>query len=310
VAVLEIGLGGRLDAVNIVDADVAVITAIDLDHQHWLGDTVEEIAPEKAAIARPGRPVILAERSYPSTLFEHPAEVGALPARGQSSGPGARRMASSDCAARRRDRAAHRAACPRVCAPATPPPRCRPRQLILGEAFDPQTSAEALRALSVPGRRQAVTVQGRQLLFDVAHNPAAMAALAGVPAGAADRRADNRRPGPDGGQGSRGHGGRCSPAALTAPGPGHSRYRSRREPERIWQALDEAGIACPQAEFTPAAVWAQLLSRTDAGDRIVVCGSFHSVAGIMQALDNQLASLPDCAGVRWITSSNNALSAR
>lgn len=60
--VLEVGLGGRLDAVNLVDADVAVITGIDLDHQDWLGDTRELIAVEKAGIRRPGRPLVLGER--------------------------------------------------------------------------------------------------------------------------------------------------------------------------------------------------------------------------------------------------------
>ena len=55
VLVLEVGLGGRLDAVNAVDADVAIITSVDLDHQQFLGDTREAIGAEKAAIARPGR---------------------------------------------------------------------------------------------------------------------------------------------------------------------------------------------------------------------------------------------------------------
>ena len=52
---LEVGLGGRLDAVNIIDADVAVVTAIGLDHQEWLGSDVETIAKEKCGIARSGK---------------------------------------------------------------------------------------------------------------------------------------------------------------------------------------------------------------------------------------------------------------
>ena len=59
VAVMEVGLGGRLDAVNILDADIAVITSISLDHTAWLGDTVEQIALEKAGIARKGKPCLL-----------------------------------------------------------------------------------------------------------------------------------------------------------------------------------------------------------------------------------------------------------
>ncbi|MEM8942583.1 MAG: Mur ligase family protein, partial [Pseudomonadota bacterium] len=77
VAILEVGLGGRLDAVNIADGDVSVITSISLDHQAWLGETVELIAPEKAAVARSGKPVVLAERAYPSTLHQTLEEIGA-----------------------------------------------------------------------------------------------------------------------------------------------------------------------------------------------------------------------------------------
>ena len=69
--VLEVGLGGRLDAVNIVDADVAVVTSIDLDHMDYLGPTREDIAREKAGIFRAGRPVVCAEPSPPETLFAH-----------------------------------------------------------------------------------------------------------------------------------------------------------------------------------------------------------------------------------------------
>jgi len=57
--VLEVGLGGRLDAVNIVDADVAVVTTIGLDHTEWLGSTLEQIAEEKAGVFRRGRPAVI-----------------------------------------------------------------------------------------------------------------------------------------------------------------------------------------------------------------------------------------------------------
>ncbi|MGB1092061.1 MAG: bifunctional folylpolyglutamate synthase/dihydrofolate synthase [Oceanobacter sp.] len=65
VCVLEIGLGGRLDAVNIVEADLCIVTSIALDHQAWLGDTVEKIAYEKCAIARAGVPLICGQPGAP-----------------------------------------------------------------------------------------------------------------------------------------------------------------------------------------------------------------------------------------------------
>ena len=70
VVVLEVGLGGRLDAVNIIDPDVALITSISVDHAEWLGDDRESIAIEKAGIIRAGRPVIFSGRDMPASLAQ------------------------------------------------------------------------------------------------------------------------------------------------------------------------------------------------------------------------------------------------
>jgi dihydrofolate synthase/folylpolyglutamate synthase len=77
VAILEVGLGGRLDAVNIVDADCAIVTSIDIDHADWLGETREAIGFEKAHIFRPGRPAICSDPSPPRSLVEHAEAIGA-----------------------------------------------------------------------------------------------------------------------------------------------------------------------------------------------------------------------------------------
>ena len=77
VAVLEIGLGGRLDAVNVVDHDCAVLVSVDMDHQEFLGDTREKIGWEKAHIARPNRPFILADPVPPATVLEVARAMGA-----------------------------------------------------------------------------------------------------------------------------------------------------------------------------------------------------------------------------------------
>jgi len=77
VAVLEVGLGGRLDAVNIIDADAAIVTTVDLDHQDWLGNDRESIGREKAGIFRRGRPAIVAESDPPQALLEHALQIGA-----------------------------------------------------------------------------------------------------------------------------------------------------------------------------------------------------------------------------------------
>jgi dihydrofolate synthase/folylpolyglutamate synthase len=75
--VLEVGLGGRLDAVNLIDADVALICSIALDHQDWLGDDLESIGREKAGIMRPGRPAVFSGRAMPASIREHAARIGA-----------------------------------------------------------------------------------------------------------------------------------------------------------------------------------------------------------------------------------------
>lgn len=83
-AILEVGLGGRLDAVNILDADVAVITTVDLDHQAYLGDDREAIGLEKAGILRPGKPCVLGEKDPPSSVLRHAYEQGVYCIRGFS----------------------------------------------------------------------------------------------------------------------------------------------------------------------------------------------------------------------------------
>ena len=77
VAILEVGLGGRLDAVNIIDADCAVITSIDLDHMAILGNDRERIGFEKAGIMRAGRPVIVSDPVPPQSVIDHAAAIGA-----------------------------------------------------------------------------------------------------------------------------------------------------------------------------------------------------------------------------------------
>jgi dihydrofolate synthase/folylpolyglutamate synthase len=74
VILLEVGLGGRLDAVNIIDADVALLTTVGLDHQQWLGETLDDIGFEKAGIMRAQRPVIIAERSTPESVLQYARE--------------------------------------------------------------------------------------------------------------------------------------------------------------------------------------------------------------------------------------------
>lgn len=76
-AVLEVGLGGRLDAVNLIDADAAIITTVGLDHQDWLGEDVEAIGFEKAGIARAFKPLVLGDIDPPASVLRHAYAIGA-----------------------------------------------------------------------------------------------------------------------------------------------------------------------------------------------------------------------------------------
>ena len=78
VLILEVGLGGRLDAVNLVEPDVAIVTTIDIDHVDWLGTTRDAIGREKAGIFRPGKPALCADPDPPLSLVAHARAVGAM----------------------------------------------------------------------------------------------------------------------------------------------------------------------------------------------------------------------------------------
>ncbi len=77
VAILEVGLGGRLDATNVIDADCAVITSIDIDHVEFLGPDRESIGREKAGIMRAGRPVVVSDPMAPQSVIDHAHAIGA-----------------------------------------------------------------------------------------------------------------------------------------------------------------------------------------------------------------------------------------
>ena len=79
VVILEVGMGGRLDATNALDTDCAMIVSIDLDHREWLGETRAVIGVEKAGIVRSGKPVVIGDRTVPHSVLAHAAAESAIP---------------------------------------------------------------------------------------------------------------------------------------------------------------------------------------------------------------------------------------
>lgn len=170
-AILEVGLGGRLDAVNIIDADLMVITPIALDHQAWLGDDREVIGAEKAGILRPGRPCVITDPLPPASVLERAAAIGAPALRlGETFEIGGDTYVGVQGAriSGLNNLEIHPGALAGALAAFEG----------LGIALDSGHTRQALSALSVPGRMQRVDFDRRRFLLDVAHNPHAAEALA------------------------------------------------------------------------------------------------------------------------------------
>src|SRR5918998_3877362 len=185
VAVVEVGLGGTWDATNVADAGVAVITPIDLDHTHLLGDSVTEIAREKAGIIKPGAHAILAGQPVEAAqvLLERCMEMGALPQReGIDFGVIDRQLAVGGQLVRLNGaegpvddiflplHGAHQAANAAQALAAV--------EAFLGlKALNPDVAREGFAAVNFPGRLEVVR-RSPTVVLDAAHNPHGAAATA------------------------------------------------------------------------------------------------------------------------------------
>ena len=179
VVLLEVGLGGRLDAMNIIDADVAVVTSIALDHQAWLGETRELIAAEKLAIARAHRPLIIGEEDSPAGFSQMIADTGAKPL--VSGRDFSVELHGDSFDARVQTAGGRSLLIPNISAQGLLPiNKTLAIQAILYAGFelDGQKVVSALNGVTLAGRQQQLEFKGVRVILDVAHNPAAAAALA------------------------------------------------------------------------------------------------------------------------------------
>ncbi|WP_293745771.1 bifunctional tetrahydrofolate synthase/dihydrofolate synthase [uncultured Paraglaciecola sp.] len=170
---LEVGLGGRLDSVNIVDPNIAVITSIDLDHQDWLGDTKELIAVEKAGIFRANIPAVIGEPNPPSTLVTAALDYKVKPV-----------WQGSDFEFQIDEKGFHWKGVvgryDNLPVPSIPAQNASTAlQVIemLGLQLDHQQMTQVFSQTSLPGRRQVIQTKPTVML-DVAHNPHATKLLA------------------------------------------------------------------------------------------------------------------------------------
>ena len=285
VAILEVGLGGRLDAVNIVDADCAIVTSIDLDHMDFLGPDRESIGFEKAGILRAGRPAVVSDPMPPQSVIDHARAIGAdlwrfghdfnVSGDKQQWGWSGRNRRYSGLAY-----PALRGANQLINAAGV---------LAALEALRQQLpiTAQAIRTgfamVELPGRFQIVPGQPA-LVLDVAHNAHAVAALAenldamgffptthAVFGLMADKDVD---------------------PIFARIGPLIDRWfftdlptpRAAKAADLLsrWQAQNTRNDAAGEVCATPMEALQAAIDRADPADRIVVFGSFFTVGGVLE----------------------------
>ncbi|MCE0825384.1 bifunctional tetrahydrofolate synthase/dihydrofolate synthase [Buttiauxella sp. A2-C2_NF] len=278
VVILEVGLGGRLDATNIVDADVAVVTSIALDHTDWLGPDRESIGREKAGVFRGGKPAVVGEPDMPQTIADVAAEKGAhLLRRGVDWSYSVEENSWSF-----KDGQGELSGLP---LPLVPQPNAATALAAL-RASELNVSDDAIiqgiKEATLPGRFQVIS-QAPLVILDVAHNPHAAAYLAG-------RLAELPKRG----------------RVLAVIGMLHDKdiagtlaclspqvdswYCAPLEGPRgasAEQLIEHLGQG--EVYDTVAEAWYAAMNAATENDTVLVCGSFHTVAHVMEALDAEKA---------------------
>ncbi|MEJ2685680.1 MAG: bifunctional tetrahydrofolate synthase/dihydrofolate synthase [Gammaproteobacteria bacterium] len=283
IAVLEVGLGGRLDAVNLWDADVAMVTGVDIDHVEWLGSDREAIGREKAGVFRPGHPAICAEREPPASLRAYAERIAA---RWMGVGEHFDFLAGEQgWTWWNRDTRWEQLPLPALAgdyqlANAAGAVAVT-RALGKGYTVSRDAVANGLRTAVLPARLQVVPGEVERVL-DVGHNPQAARALAGVLAqrpcqgrtlAVFGMLADKDVEGVVGAMGTLvDHwylGGLEGPRGLNV----------RTLQERAVAVL--SGTPC-HADASVAQAYRRACADAQAGDRVVVFGSFHTVAEVLE----------------------------
>ncbi len=286
IAILEVGLGGRLDAVNALDADLALVASIDLDHQHWLGDTREAIGLEKAGIFRPGRPAIMGDRDPPKAVLEYADTLGAQLWR---AGLDFECVRHDDDYWDYRGRCSTIAGLPRPSLPGQIQYDNAAACLAAVEAMQsamPVASgaiAAALQSVRLSGRLERAWIGAAEWIFDVAHNPAAAALLAQE---LTRRPAAGRTFAIVGFMADKDISGVLRPFVGLVDEWLTTQAETERaaQPQVLISALEALG--CGPARPVDNAALASVVAAAEVqpGDRVVVFGSFQIVGPVMAAL--------------------------
>ena len=284
VVILEVGLGGRLDSTNIIDADCAIITSIDLDHMELLGDNRESIGREKAGIMRTGKPVIVSDPMPPQSVLDRALEVGAdlwrvgrdFNVAGDSqqwgwAGRGRRYSGLAYPALRGANQLVNAAGVLAALA------ALRERLPVTAQAV-----RNGFAFVELPGRFQIIPGQPT-LVLDVAHNPHSVAALA------ANLDAMGYFPTTHAVFGAMADKDLASMLAKVGPIVDCWYFTDLALPRAArghalmaqWQAQNTRKDAVASAYADPVLALQAAIVAADPADRIVVFGSFHTVGGVL-----------------------------
>ncbi|WP_145525296.1 bifunctional tetrahydrofolate synthase/dihydrofolate synthase [Yersinia vastinensis] len=274
VVILEVGLGGRLDATNIVDSDVAAVTSIAIDHTDWLGFDRESIGREKAGVFRGGKPAIVGEPDMPQSIADVAATLGAKLYQRDKAWQFSQNNQnwSWQCD----DRQWQNLPLPNV-----PLANAATALAVLhysGLSLSEDAIRQGLLAASLPGRFQIVSEQPR-LILDVAHNPHAARYLT-------DRLAQLPKQGK-----VRAVIGMLSDKDIAGTLACLSEqvdewYCAPLEGPRGASAEQLAEHLAQSRQFSDVeTAWRQAMQDAGPRDVVIVCGSFHTVAHVMAALN-------------------------
>ncbi|MFZ3619893.1 bifunctional tetrahydrofolate synthase/dihydrofolate synthase [Leclercia barmai] len=274
VVILEVGLGGRLDATNIVDPDVAVVTSIALDHTDWLGPDRESIGREKAGIFRPGKPAIVGEPDMPHTIADVAQEKGALLKRRDVDWC----YSVTESNWRFEDAVG---ALENLPLPQVPQPNAATALVALrasGLAVSEQAMRDGIQNAILAGRFQIVSESPR-LILDVAHNPHAAAYLAGR---LKSLPKTGRVLAVIGMLHDKDIGGTlaCMESVVDswycAPLEGPRGATAEQLMEHLGEGKSFASVEL---------AWRAAMADASPEDTVLVCGSFHTVAHVMDVMD-------------------------
>tara|TARA_R110002167_G_scaffold22064_2_gene79289 strand:+ start:5003 stop:6274 length:1272 start_codon:yes stop_codon:yes gene_type:complete len=277
---LEVGLGGRLDAVNIIDPSISVITTVALDHQDWLGDDRESVGFEKAGILRTGIPLVYGEQDMPASVAARAVSLGCPLYRwGQDFGPesGIENWDWFGKTAQAQMLQYRQLPFPEL--PFENASTALQVISLLPLSVSETSIRQGLKHAALAGRRQRIERGGRELILDVAHNPHAAAYLV------------NRLPAIEGDTwcvlGMLEDKDRALTLAALAPAITHWLFADLSVPrgcraEQLVAVLPEGQQAA--SYDSPWEACQAALARSRRGDRVLVVGSFYTVADVLLQL--------------------------